>query len=131
MKNMSSERRFHLRGAARKVDQSHTFRNFREEYADANAVNAVQKQAATDQKKQKAVVRLAKLQAFKPVLDLTGRRIEDDRVDRMKEQLRWHREIGGDKDIPPYSNLKKPALWDAMNRAVQRYRAQSLDREGQ
>ncbi|KAF9779153.1 hypothetical protein BJ322DRAFT_1172093, partial [Thelephora terrestris] len=126
MKNMSSRRRFHLRGAARKVDQSHAFDNFRDEYADANAANAAQKQADVDRRKKKADARLAKLQAFNPILNLTGRKMGDDRVDRMKEQLRWHREIDGDKDVPPYSHLKKAELWEAMTQAVERYQVRSL-----
>ena len=122
MGNMSDIRRRHLRGAARKVDESHMFSNFREEYAKANDADAAQKQAATDQRREKADKRLTELQEFEPVLNLDGKMIKQDRVERMKEQLRWHRTIGGDGDIPPgFNNFNKEKLWDTMVQAIERH----------
>jgi len=131
MKGMSEDRRRHLRGAARKVDESHVFSNFREEYAKANDADAARKQAAADQRKEKADKCLTKLQKFKPVLDLKGKVMEKDRVERMKTQLRWHRVIGGDDDIPPgFYNFNKQKLWDTMDQAIKRHRKKGFDLNG-
>ncbi|KAF9645629.1 hypothetical protein BDM02DRAFT_3262776 [Thelephora ganbajun] len=122
MKNMSDDRRCHLRGAARKVDQSHAFSNFREEYANANDANMARKQAATDQKKKNTDERLKKLREFRPILNLKGKTIESARVEHMKTQLRWHRVIGGDSEIPlGFNHFKKEKLWDTVNQAVKRH----------
>ena len=124
MNKMSNERRCHLRGAAREVDESHAFSNFREEYAQANDADAAQKQAASDQRKEKANKRLAELREFNPVLDLKGKTIEQDHVERMKTQLRWHQVIGGDKDVSPgFYSFNKQKLWDTMNQAIRRHQA--------
>ena len=90
MKDMSDNRRRHLRGAARRGDRSHAFNNFREEYANANDAEMVRKQAAADQKKKNANEQLKKLQEFEPILDFEGMTIKDARVETMKTQLRWH-----------------------------------------
>jgi hypothetical protein len=45
MKGMSNNHRCCLQGAACKVDESHAFSNFCEEYANANDANMAQKQA--------------------------------------------------------------------------------------
>jgi len=103
MKGMSDDRRCHLQGAARKIDQSHIFSNFREDYANTNDADMAQKRAAADQKKRNVDERLRKLQEFKPVLDLKGKTIGDAHVEHMKTQLRWHRDIGGDDEIPAVS----------------------------
>jgi len=129
---MSEDHRHYLRGAARKVDESHAFSNFREEYAKANDADAAQKRAAINQRKEKADKRLTDLQRFKPVLDLEGKMMEDDRVERMKTQLRWHRVIGGDDDIPPgFYNFNKQKLWDTMDQAIKRHRKKGLDHNGE
>ena len=87
---MSTDRRRHLRGAARKVDQSHSFSNFREEYADANEADMTRKRVAADKKKRNMDQRLKRLQDFEPILSLEGKVIGDMRVEDMKKQLRWH-----------------------------------------
>ena len=122
MKDMSDNRRRHLRGAARKVDESHRFSNFREEYARANDADAAQKRAATDRKKKNASKRLEKLQEFEPVLNLDGKTFEGARVEHMKTQLKWHRTICGDNEVPHYFHrFNKGKLWDAVGKAVKRY----------
>lgn len=127
MKDMSSNRRRHLRGAARKVDESHAFSNFCEEYANANDADMAQKQAAADRKKENADKRLQKLQEFEPVLDFEGKTVKDDRVERMKTQLRWHRVIGGDSEIPSgFNSFKKEKLWDTMTQAVKRHNEKDI-----
>lgn len=129
--DMSGDCRRYLRGAARKVDESHPFRNFREDYAKANNAIAAQKQAATVRKKKNADKRLEELQEFEPDLNLEGWVIDDARVDRMTTQLRWHRHIGGDGEIPPLSHLNKEKLWDAMKQAVKRHQEKNTDNEGE
>lgn len=131
MKDMPETRRRHLRGAARKVDEAHVFSNFREEYTKASDADAAQKRAATDQKKEKADKRLTELQEFKPVLNLDGKTIGQDRVDRMKNQLRWHRVIGGDEDIPSgFYNFNKQKLWDTMVQAIERHESGNPGHDG-
>jgi hypothetical protein len=131
MEEMSDDRRRHLRGAARKVDESHAFSNFRDEYANANNADMARKQAAAEQKKKNADERLRKLQEFEPILNLEGKAIEDDRVERMKTQLRWHREIGGDREIPTgFHSFKKEKLWDTVNQAVKRHQEKCTGHEG-
>lgn len=131
MKDMPDNRRCHLRGAARKVDQSHCFSNFREEYANANDADMARKQAAANQKKKNADEQLKKLQAFQPILDLEKMTIEDARVETMKTQLRWHRAIGGDSEIPTgFHNFKKEKLWDTVNEAVKRHRERNASSKG-
>jgi len=128
---MSNDRRRHLRGAARKVDQSHTFSNFREEYANANDADMARKQVAADQKKKNADERLKKLQKFEPVLDFEGKVIRNARVEHMKTQLRWHRDIAGDNEIPAgFNNFKKEKLWDTVNQAVKRHRGKNTGCKG-
>ena len=132
MKDMPNNRRCHLRGAAREVDQGHAFSNFREELASANEADMAQKQAAMDKKKENAEKRLKELQDFKPILDLKGKTINDARVDTMKKQLRWHRDIGGDDEIPPgFHHFKKVELWDTVTEAVKRHQAKQIGCEGE
>lgn len=131
MEEMSDDRRRHLRGAARKVDESHAFSNFRDEYANANNADMARKQAAAEQKMKNADERLRKLREFEPILNLEGKVIEDDRVERMKTQLRWHREIGGDREIPTgFHSFKKEKLWDTVNQAVKRHQEKCTSHEG-
>jgi hypothetical protein len=47
--------------------------------------------------------------------------MEENRGERMKSQLRWHWEIGGDKDVLPYSHLKKSKLCKETTKAVKRH----------
>jgi hypothetical protein len=131
MKNMSDNRWRHLWGAAREVDESHAFSNFREEYANANDANMAQKQAAADQKKKNTDERLRKLQEFEPVLNLEGKTIEEDRVERMKTQLRWHQAISGDSEVPTsFNSFKKEKLWETMNQAVKRHQEKTMGHKG-
>jgi len=121
MNDMSTAQRRHLRGAAREVDEDHVFSNFRQEYAVANDTAAAQKQVATDQRKERADKKFTDLQAFKPVFRLGEILFKDDRVTRMKTQLKWHREIDGDKDIPKnFHDFNKQKLWDTMNEAIEK-----------
>lgn len=131
MKDMSNARRRHLRGAAREVDESHEYGDFREEYAKAGDADAAQKRAAADKRKEKVEKQLSELQEFKPVLDLKGKTFGGARVDQMKLQLRWHRVIGGDEDIPPgFHGFNKQKLWDNVNLAVKRHQARNIDHDG-
>jgi len=101
------------------------------EYVKANDADAIQKQAATDQKKKNADDRLRTLQEFEPVLDLEGKVERDDRVECMKAQLRWHRAIGGDNEIPlGFNNFKKEKLWETMSQAVKRHQKKNTSNKG-
>lgn len=132
MKVMPDNHRHHLRGAARKVDESHAFNNFREKFADANDADMAQRQAAMDQKRENAEKRLKELQDFEPILDLEGETINNARVDTMKKQLRWHRDIGGDDEIPPgFYRFKKVELWNAVTQAVERHREKQMGYKGE
>jgi hypothetical protein len=131
MKDMPDDRRRHLRGAAREFDQSHSYNNFHQEYADANDANMAQKQEAADQKKKKTDQRLKDLQEFKPVLDFEGKVINDARVEHMKTQLRWHRIIDGDDEIPKgFHSFNKQKLWDTVNQAVKRFKEKNVGNKG-
>jgi hypothetical protein len=122
MKEMSEDRRRYLRGAAREVDESHAFSNFRNEFAEANNADMARKQVDADRKKKNADQRLKKLQEFEPILNLEGKTFEDARVEHMKSQLRWHRVIDGDNEIPTgFNSFNKQKLWETVNEAVRRY----------
>lgn len=77
------------------------------------------KQEAADRKKKNADERLRKLREFEPILNFEGKLMKDARVEQMKTQLRWHRLIDGDDEIPTgFNDFKKQKLWDTVNQAV-------------
>ena len=132
VKDMPDDRRRHLRVAAREVDESHVYSNFREDYAKAGDADAVQKRAAADQKKKTADERLRKLQEFEPILNLEGKTVGGDLAKRMLIQLRWHRVIGGDSEIPPgFNSFNKEKLWDTMSQAIKRHQEKDVVHKGE
>lgn len=68
---------------------------------------------------------MKKLESFQPILSL--RKLREKTVDgitlkEIKEQLSWHKRIGGDVNIPPrFHSLRKVRAWVAMVRAVWRH----------
>ena len=68
---------------------------------------------------------MEKLNKFKPILSLKKLKemtVDGDRVTRIKEQLSWHRRIGGDVNIPTgFHNFCETKTWVAMIQAVQRH----------
>ena len=48
--------------------------------------------------------------------------VDGDKVVRIKDQLSWHRHIGGDVNIPKgFHGFRKAVAWVAMIQAVQRH----------
>lgn len=68
---------------------------------------------------------MAKLNAFNPILSLKTLKkltVDGDRVGRIKEQLSWHKRIGGDVNIPRgFHAFRKAKAWVVMVKAVQRH----------
>lgn len=66
-----------------------------------------------------------KLEAFEPILSLKRLKdmtVDGDRADRIKEQLSWHKRVGGDVNIPAgFHAFRKTKAWVAMIKAVQRH----------
>ena len=82
LEDMSDVRRCHLQGAACKIDESHCFSNFCEEYANANDADMARKQEAVDWKKRNADERLRKLWEFELILSFKGKLMKDARCQR-------------------------------------------------
>jgi len=56
--------------------------------------------------------------------------VGNDRVTRIKDQLTWHKKIGGDANIPPgFHSFRKPKAWVVMVKAVQRHRLGTAHRK--
>jgi hypothetical protein len=57
--------------------------------------------------------------------------MEDTRVEHMKTQLRWHRVIDDDDEIPAgFNSFKKQKLWDTVNQAVKRHQEKTICHKG-
>ena len=125
MSNLSPECRRYLRGTDREQDQSKAYRGFLLSQAHEDSKTAKEKRAAADVRKKRVDDRMAKLNNFKPVLSLKKlkeMRVDGDRADRIKEQLSWHKRIGGDANIPTgFHAFRKGKAWVAMVQAVQRH----------
>lgn len=125
MSNLSPECRCYLRGAAREQDQSKAYQGFLLSQAHEDAKTAKANRAAADRRKKRVHDRMVKLDAFEPILSLKTLKkmtVDGDRADRIKEQLSWHKRIGGDVNIPAgFHAFRKAKAWVAMVRAVQRH----------
>jgi len=126
MSNLSHNCWAFLRGAAREQDQSKAYQGFLISQAHEDAKTAKEKRAAADRRKERVNIRKAKLDAFEPILSLKKlkkMKVGGDTADRIKEQLSWHRKVGGDVNIPPgFHALRKAKAWVVMIKAVQRHR---------
>jgi len=125
MSKLSPNCRRYLRGAAREQDKSKVYQGFLLAQAHEDAKTAKEKRAAADRRKEWVDKRMAKLNAFKPILSL--KKLKEmtaghDKVDRIKEQLSWHKRIGRDVNIPAgFHSFRKAKAWVAMIQAVQRH----------
>ena len=121
---LSIELRQFARGEARRIDASKARKIQRQKLATANIEVSKQRQKKQEASQQLAAERLERLKASNPILDLEklqGTLYNDLRVDRLREQLRWHRQIGGDEEIPKaISGLKKADLLKEVLAAVER-----------
>jgi len=125
MSKLPPECRRYLRGAAREQDKSKAYQGFLLAQAHEDAKTAKEKRAAVDKRKDRVEKRMAKLNAFKPILNLKmleEMTVSGDKVDRIKEQLSWHKRIGRDVNIPAgFHAFRKAKAWVAMIQAVQRH----------
>jgi hypothetical protein len=125
MSDLSPDCRCYLRGAARKQDQSTEHRDFLLSQAHEDATIAKEKRGAADRRKKRVHDRAVKLNAFKPILSLKRLKempVAGDKAIRIKEQLSWHKRIGGDVNIPRgFHSFRKTKAWVAMVKAVQRH----------
>jgi hypothetical protein len=125
MSNLSPDCQCYLRGAAREQDRSKEYRNFLLSQAHEDAKTAKEKRQAADRCKKRVHDRAVKLNAFKPILNLKRLKemtVAGDKAARIKEQLSWHKRIGGDINIPcGFHSFRKAKAWVAMVKAVQRH----------
>lgn len=125
MSNISPEGRRYLRGAAQKQDQSKAHRGFLLSQAHEDAKTSKEKRAAANRRKERVENRLKKLKSFQPILSLRKLRKETANgitLKEIKEQLSWHKRIGGDVNIPAgFHSFRKAKAWVAMVRAVWRH----------
>lgn len=125
MSKLSPTDRRNLRGMAREQDQSKGYQNFLLLQAQEDAKNAKEKRAVADRRKERANDRMDKLNKFEPILSLTQLKkmtANGDKATRIKDQLSWHRHVGGDVNIPKgFHAFRKAIAWAAMIRAVQRH----------
>lgn len=97
-------------------------------------VEAKERREAAEKAKGKAAERLALLEALNPVLNL--RRLQETgsggwTAKKIQEQIRWHRRIGGDTNLPTgVSKMKKAEAWVVMVRAVRRHLSGTSADEG-
>ena len=93
--------------------------------AQENMKTAKENRAVAERRKQRAADQVAKLKKFEPILsleDLKEMTVDKVRAERIKEQLSWHRKIGGDVNIPKgFHKFRKGKAWVAMVQAVRRH----------
>ena len=110
---------------ARDQDESKAYRGFLLSQAEEDAKTAKEKRAKAEKRKQNVADRAAKLNAFKPILSLKklkAMKVGGDRADRIKDQLTWHKKIGGDASIPKnFHKFRKGKAWVVMIKAVERH----------
>ena len=130
---LSVELRRFARGEARKIDRSKARQAQRQKIAVAGMEASKGRQKKQEVSQREAAERLEQLKASNPILDLKKLRdtpYGDLRVAGLKEQLRWHRQIDGDEEIPKaISGLKKAELLVEVISAVER-RAERYAPEG-
>lgn len=123
--NLSPECRRYLRGAAREQDQNKEHQGFLLSQAHEDAKTAKEKRAAAATCKKRVDARIAKLNKFEPILSLKKLKkmtVDRDKADRIKQQLSWHRRIGGDVNIPTrFHEFRKAKAWVVMIQAVRRH----------
>jgi len=126
MSQMSLEGRQHLRMVARERDEGQADAKFRLAQAEADIMEAKERRGAAEKAKVKAAKQQADLEAFEPDLDLkklqrTGP-TKAITVKQIQDQIKWHRRIGGDVNIPKnVDRRKKEGAWAIMVQAVQRH----------
>jgi hypothetical protein len=125
MSDLSPDCRCYLRGAAREQDQSKEYQGFLLSQAHEDAKTAKEKRGAADRCKKRTHDRAVRLNAFQPILSLKKLKkmtVGGDKAARIKEQLSWHKRIGGDVNIPSgFHSFRKVKAWVAMVKAVQRH----------
>ena len=125
MSNLSPQCRGYLRGAAREQDQSKAYQGFLLSQAHEDAKTAKGKRAAANKRKERVHKRMVKLNEFEPILSLKTLKkmtVDGDKAARIKEQLSWHKRIGGDVNVPAgFHAFRKAKAWVAMVKAVQRH----------
>jgi len=133
MSTLSPVCRRYLRGAAQEQDQSKTYQGFLLSQAHEDARTAKEKRAAADRCKERVHERTVKLNAFEPILSLKKLKkmtVDGDNVARIKQQISWHKRIGGDLNIPPrFHGFRKAKAWVAMVWAVQRHQRGVVQRK--
>jgi hypothetical protein len=121
---LSIELRRFARGEARRIDRSKARLTQRQKLATANIEVSKAKQRKQEASQQQAAERLERLKASDPILDLERLRgvpYRELRVDGLKEQLQWHRQIDGDEEVPKaISGLRKADLLKEVLAAVER-----------
>lgn len=127
---LSVELRQFARGEARRIDRSKAHQTQRQKLATASIDASNQRQRKQEASQQLAAERLERLKASNPILDLEklrGTPYSDLRVDRLKEQLRWHRQVDGDEEIPKaISGLRKSDLLKEVLAAVGRWTQRNI-----
>ena len=122
--SLSVELRQFARGEARGIDRSKAQLTQRQKLAAANIEVSKARQRKQETSQRQAAERLERLKASDPILDLEtlrGTSYHDLRVDGLREQLRWHRQIDGDEEVPKaVSRLKKADLLREVLAAVER-----------
>ena len=112
------------RGEARRIDRSKVQQSQRHKLAAANLEVSRARQKKQEAIQQKAAERLQRLKDSAPILDLEklrGMAYRELSVIGLKDQLFWHREIDGDKEIPKaISALRKADLLHEVLAAVER-----------
>lgn len=125
MLDLSPDCQRYLQGAAWEQDESMEYQSFLLSQAREDIKTARNKRAAADRGKKRVHKQMIKLNKFEPILSLMWLKkmtVKADKVDRIKEQLFWHKRIGGDINIPAgFHSLHKAKAWVVMVRAVQRH----------
>jgi hypothetical protein len=121
---LSVELRQFARGEARRIDRSKAHQTQRQRLATVKIEVLKEKERTREASKRQAAERLERLKASNPTLDLEKLRgipYSNLRVDGLREQLRWHRQIDGDEGVPKaISGLKKADLAREVFAAVER-----------
>ena len=124
LREMDAGGRAHLRKAARVRDESRQDKAFRVVLSQADADKAEANRKADQVKEQNAAEKRRILEAFKPTLSLTElvkKTIDGFGAPAIREQLKWHRDIGGNPNLKGLSHMTKQVAWDNLLRAVQRH----------
>ena len=116
-------------GEACRINKSKVQQIQQHKLATANIEVSKARQKKQEASQWQAAEQLEQLRASNPVLDLgelQGTDYNDLHVDRLKEQLLWHWEISGDKEIPKaISSLKKADLQRKVLTAIKQWTQKS------